>query len=101
MEKENQLNNIFAEVKVVRPNKKVKSVSSSGQSREERLYDFKRYLFEKNDKITVWDCCHIDLKAYFRPTISEEFPWYIFLHHNANLWSEAEEFQVFRLLKLA
>ena len=96
MEEESQLNDMFAEVKAARPNKRAKPASSSGQTREETLRDLERYLFEKSG-----DCCHTDLKAYFRPTISEELPWYMFLHRNANLWSEAEEFHVFSLLKLA
>ena len=101
MEEESQLNDMFAEVKAARPNKRAKPASSSGQTREERLHDIERYLFEKSGEIAVRDCCHTDLKAYFRPTISEELPWYMFLHRSANLWSEAEEFQVFSLLKLA
>ena len=101
MEEESQLNDMFAEVKAASSNKRAKPASSSGQTREERLHDLERYFFEKSGEIAVRDCCHTDLKAYFRPTISEELPWYMFLHRSANLWSEAEEFQVFSLLKLA
>ena len=101
MEEEGQLNDMFEMVKAARPNKKAKPASSSGQTREERLRDLERYLFEKSGEIAVRDCCHTNLKAYFRPTIPEELPWYMFLHRSANLRSEAEEFQVFTLLKLA
>ena len=77
MQEEGQLNDMFEVVKAARPNKRATPPSSSGQTHEENL---ERYLFEKSGEIAVRDCSHTDFKSYFRPSISKELPWYMFLH---------------------